>query len=311
MTLLPPDSDERVFLRVVEAGSLKAAAEQLGHDPSAISRRLAALEHRLGQQLLRRSTRGSQPTEAGARYYEGLGALVDQQDALEAAVAGAGDDPQGLLRVSAPPEFGVRFVVPVLERLSDEHEALRVELALGTGFADLHLEDIDVAIRIGHLRDSALTARRLGVVPRVIAAAPRYLRKHGTPKTLHDLADHDMLGYRAASRVHLLRCTSPDGQARELRTQPRFTVNAMNTLVRMVEAGKGIYYGPIWAVANALQKRRVRPLLEDHALDALPVHAVYRDRRYLPAKTRVFIDAIAGALADEPSLRKVDEGEVQ
>ena len=304
MSLAPPDSDERVFLRVVEAGSLKAAAEQLGHDPSAISRRIAALEERLGQQLLRRSTRGSRPSEAGARYYEGLAPLVAQQDALEAAVAGAGDAPRGRLRVTAPPEFGVRFVVPVLEGLQRDHPLLRIELALGTGFADLNLEDIDVAVRIGTPRDSALTARRLGSVSRTVVAAPCYLEEHGEPKDLEALASHRFLGYRAATGTQLLSAKTREGQPRQVLVDPHFTVNSMPTLCRLVEAGRGVCYGPQWAFADALRRGAVRRILSDYRFDHAPINALYRQRRYQPAKNRVFIETLATSLANEAALRE-------
>jgi DNA-binding transcriptional LysR family regulator len=293
MRLEAPDSDERVFLRVVEAGSLKAAAEQLGNDPSAISRRVAALEDRLGQQLLRRSTRGSRPTEAGARYYQGLASLVAQQDALEAAIAGASDEPVGRLRVTAPPEFGVRFVVPVLEELRDRYRELRFELALGTGFSDLNVEDIDVAIRIGTPRDSALSARRLGQVARIVVAAPRYLAQHGEPRELEELSDHEFLGYRAATGAYSLTATTKNGLTRKVRVDPHFAVNSMPTLSRLVEAGKGICYGPKWAFAEALSSGCVREILTHYAFEAAPIHALYRDRRYQPAKNRAFIGAMA------------------
>ncbi len=302
MALAPPDTDERLFVRIVEAGSLKAVALQIGADPSAISRRLAALEARLGQRLLRRSTRGSRPTEAGTRYYDGLVQLLAQQDALEAAVAGASQSPQGRLRVTAPPEFGVRFVVPVLETLSRAHAGLSVELSLGTSFSDLDSEDLDVAIRIGTLRDSNLRARRLARVPRVLVASPKYLREHGTPTSLAELTQHRFLSYLAPQGTNTLTMTGPGGQVREVQLRPQLTVNSIATLVRLVDAGEGIVFGPRWAHAAAIAAGRVVELLADHRAAAYPAHALYRERHYLPAKTRVFIDAMAEALAAEPSL---------
>ncbi len=302
MSWTPSDSDERLFLRIVETGSLKAAAQQVGSDPSAVSRRLSALEARLGQQLVRRSTRGSRPTEAGARYYEGLSQLVAQQDALEASVADTTDAPQGRLRVSAPPEFGVRFVVPVLEALQRAYPALHVELSLGTRFSDLAVEDLDVAIRIGTLRDSALRARRLGRVPRTLVAAPRYLETHGTPTEVADLPSHRFVGYLAPGGFQTLRMKTADSQARETKVRPHFTVNSISTLVRLVEAGQGLFYGPLWAFSDSLVQDRVVPVLPELRFDAYPFHAVYQGRRYLPAKTRTFIDAMLEHVATADGL---------
>jgi len=162
------DTDERLFLRVVEAGSLKAAAAFLGKDASTLSRRVAALEERLGVKLLVRSTRRTTPTDAGQRYYEGLRDLVAQQEALEAEVSRTTETPHGQLRVTAPVDFGARFVVPVLARLQESAPDLVVECVLGSGYLDLAEHGLDVAVRVGKLPDSALIARRLGAVPRVL-----------------------------------------------------------------------------------------------------------------------------------------------
>ncbi|EDM74764.1 transcriptional regulator, LysR family protein [Plesiocystis pacifica SIR-1] len=308
MSLAPPDSDERLFLRIVEAGSLKAAAAQLGSDPSSVSRRLAALETRLGQQLVRRSTRGSKPTEAGARYYEGLAQLVAQQDALEAAVAGGRDEPQGRLHVTAPPEFGVRFVVPVLEQLQRRYPALVVELALGTAFTNLAERGLDAAVRIGKLSDSSLRARKLGVVPRLLVASPAYLDAAGTPRSLAELPEHRVISYLTRSGVNRVRARTPRGDLREVEVRPVFTVNSISTLVRMVEGGAGINLAPRWAFADALAAGRVVALFEDHRFEAYPVQIVYPSRRYLPAKTRAFIESMADSLGRQPSLRQVRPG---
>ena len=251
MNRVAADSDERLFLRIVEGGSLKAAAAQLGVDPSAVSRRLSALEQRLGLQLLERATRGSVPTELGARYYEGLAAIVAQEDALEASLSG-GDEPTGHLRVSAPPEFGVRFVVPVLEALEQRHAGLSVELSLGTGFADLGAADLDAAVRIGTLTDSSLRLRGIGSVPRPLVAAPRYLQGCDPPTSLEDLEGHAFLGYLSRRGSFPIAVVSEGAARRQIRVRARFTVNSISTLVRLVEAGRGLFHGPLWAMEEAL-----------------------------------------------------------
>ncbi|HMR76956.1 MAG TPA: substrate binding domain-containing protein, partial [Polyangiaceae bacterium] len=221
-------------------------------------------------------------------------------------VALAADEQEGHLRVTAPPEFGVRFVVPVLEELECQHPRLSVELSLGTGFLDLASSDIDVAIRIGTLPDSALRVRRLGLVPRVLVASPAYLKNHGTPKLAADLSTHRFLGYLNPGASPTLRTKTSEGQSREVRVpRPEFTVNSIATLVRMVEAGRGVFLGPLWAFAESLRSGRVRSLLADHDFEAYPAQALYRSRRYVPAKTRVFIEAMAQRVAAEESLDAV------
>lgn len=299
---MTPASDERLFLLIVEAGSLKAAAERIGSDPSAVSRRLAALEARLGQQLIRRSTRGSTPTDVGRRYYAGLAPLIAQQDALEASIADETDAPRGFLRVTAAPEFGVRFVVPVLERLRRTYPELTVQLALGSAFVDLEAAGLDVAIRIGRLPDSALRVRRFGRVPRTLVASPAYLAEHGRPTTVAELASHDFLGYRTTDGTARLELRSPQGQKREVTVRMGFTVDSIATLVRLAEEGRGMVYGPLWAHAEGLASGRVVRVLPDHGFDAPPVQALYPAQRYLPAKTRVFVEAMAAAVRAEPTL---------
>jgi DNA-binding transcriptional LysR family regulator len=181
-----------------------------------------------------------------------------------------------------------------------------VELSLGTSFSDLALEDIDVAIRIGRLRDSALRARRLGRVPRTLVAASSYLKRAGCPETPAELSSHEFLGYLPPRGDYALRMKTAEGAPREVRVPtPRFTVNSIATLVRLVEAGQGIFFGPLWAFAESLERGRVRRLLPEMEFDAYPVHALYRERHYLPAKTRVFVDAMVEHVGRQPGLEGV------
>lgn len=295
-------SDERLFLRVVEAGSLKAAAEQLGTDPSTVSRRLAALEERLAVKLLVRSTRRSTPTDAGARYVEGLRRLIEQQEALEAEISGAAETPKGRLRVTAPVDFGARFVVPVLAELQTEAPELEVELVLGSGFADLAEQGIDVAIRVGRLQDSALIARRLGEVPRVLCAAPRYLKRRGEPRAPADLAGHDFIFYARSNAAAPIELIGPDGSASSVIPEGRFTVNSVTGIRTLVEAGRGIHLGPLWAFADAIKAGRLKALLPGYGLRSYPLHAVYAASSYVPAKIRAFVDRMALHVQAEPAL---------
>ena len=296
------DSDERLFLRVVEAGSLKAAAEQLGTDPSTVSRRLASLEARLGVKLLQRSTRRSSPTDAGARYFEGLRQLVDQQEALEAEISGTVDTPRGRLRVTAPVDFGARFVVPVLEELQRQAPELEVELMLGSGFYDLVEQGIDVAIRIGRLRDSTLIARKLGMVPRVLVAAPEYLERRGVPRVPADLEAHDFIFYARGNADSPLELVGPDGETATVLVRGRFTVNSVSGICALVEAGRGLHLGPLWAFDDAIAAGRLQALLPDYSLRAYPLQAVYPPSPYVPAKSRAFIELMARRVQAEPVL---------
>ncbi len=295
--------DEHLFLRVVETGSIKAAAEQLGTDPSTVSRRLANLEARLGVKLLQRSTRRSTPTDAGARYFEGLRRLCDQQAALEAEISGTSDTPSGRLRVTAPVGFGTRFVVPVLEELQRKTPSLEIDLVLGSGFFDLAEKGIDVAIRIGHLRDSALLARKLGVVPRVLVGAPSYFEERGEPREPRDLEKHDFIFYTSSNADSSIELKTPEGESKAIRIQGRFSVNSMSGIRALVEAGRGLHMGPLWAFDDSIQKGRLKAIMPAYGLPAYPLHAVYAPSTYLPAKIRAFVELMAARVRAEPTLR--------
>jgi DNA-binding transcriptional LysR family regulator len=178
-----PFADLRRFLRVVELGSLRAGAADAGLEPSSVSRRLTALERRLGTKLLERSGARSRPTEAGRRYYDHLRSLLGQMDVIEAEIAGETDTPKGLLRVHAPIDFGQRFVTRWLLDFRRLHPQVDFELILSSRSADIASEGADLALRIGRLQDSVLLARKLADVPRALVASPGYLSRRGCPET--------------------------------------------------------------------------------------------------------------------------------
>ncbi|WP_299401832.1 LysR family transcriptional regulator [uncultured Roseobacter sp.] len=283
------ETNEQLFLRVVEAGSLKAAAEQVHADPSAVSRKIAALEDRLGVKLLHRSTKRSTPTEAGARYYEGIRALIEQQSALEARVAGLVDTPTGKLRVTAPVDFGAEFVTPVLSQLQEQAPDLKIELLLGSTFSDLVEQNIDVAIRIGRLPDSSLIARRLGSVTRVIVASKDYVKRHGVPETPDQAQTHPFIIYRPEQNNTVIKMRQ-NGKQATMQMSGNLTVNSVSAIRKLVCAGKGLHLGPTWVFKDGLNDGSLVQVLSEFELDAFPLHALYVPSSYVPAKVRAFID---------------------
>jgi DNA-binding transcriptional LysR family regulator len=294
--------DERLFLRVVDTGSMKRAALQLGANPSTVTRRLAALEERLGIKLLNRSTRKTTPTDAGAAYADGLRRLLGELDALEAEVSGAADEPRGRLVVTSPGDFGNRFVVPVIDELLRRAPELEVELIVGSRFFDIAERGIDVAIRVGALRDSVLRARRLGWVPRVLVAAPSYLKAHGTPAHPRELARHHFVLYARLTDPQL-SLEGDDGNHR-VPMHTRVMVNNVVGAQQLVRAGHGLYLGPRWAYQEDLDAGRVVEVLPAYRSPAYPLNAVFVGSSYVPAKVRAFVDAMVARCADEPSLQK-------
>ncbi|MEM7489518.1 MAG: LysR family transcriptional regulator [Pseudomonadota bacterium] len=295
-----PDPNVELFIRVVEAGSLKAAAAEAKTDPSSVTRRIASLEARLGAKLLIRSTRRSRPTEAGQAYYDGVRRLVEEEAALEAEIAGLSDTPRGLLRVTAPVDFGARFVTPVVDRLLSDHPDLSVELKLGSEFTDLREANVDVAVRIGTLSDSALIARRFGEVPRAIVVAPSYFDRHERPTGPTDLAKHNFIFYRPMPEMKL-RLTR-DKDTVSVAVQTRITVNSMTAIRELLYSGQGMVHSPLWACEAALADGRVVRVLPEWTTPAFPLQGVFLPGPFRPAKLRVFLDAMAEQVKDEPSL---------
>lgn len=290
-------SAERIYLQVVEAGSLKAAAVLLGIEPSSVSRKIAALEKRLEVKLLRRSTQRSTPTELGQKYYDRLRHIVDEQAALEEEIRGGVAQLKGTLRVAAPADFGVQFVVPVIKAMQQQGPGLSVELLLGSHFENLLEQNIDVAVRVGELSDSALYARRLGDNPRVIVASPAYLVRHGTPHTVADLDDHEFILYTPGQRRAPI--IFADGRRHSIdNLKARITVNSAAAVRSLVRDGLGLHHGPRWLFRDEIHRGELVTLLPDQPLQAYPVHAVYTSRSYVPFKVKEFIRLMSLQLKD-------------
>ena len=294
------DHSVRLFIRVVETGSLKAAATEAKTDPSSVTRKIASLEARLGAKLLIRSTRRSRPTEAGQAYYDGIRRLVEEQAALEAEIAGLSDTPRGLLRVTAPVDFGARFVTPVVDRLLSAHPDLSIELQLGSEFTDLREANVDVAVRIGTLSDSALIARRFGDVPRAIVAAPSYFERHDMPGKPEDLPNHNFIFYRSMPEMKLRLIKGQDSVS--VSVHSRITVNSMTAIRELLFSGQGMVLSPLWACEDALASGRVIKVLSDWSTPPFPLNGVFLPGPFRPAKLRVFLDAMADQSKAEPSL---------
>lgn len=286
---------EQLFVRVVESGSFKKAAEYLKLEPSSVSRQIAALEERLQVRLLRRSTQRTTPTELGQRYYQRLRVILDDQLALEEEIRSGVSLLAGDLRITAPVDFGTRFVVPVVCQLQELAPELSVQLLLGSPFESLLENDLDVAVRIGELPDSSLIAKRLGDNRRVLVASPEYLDKQGTPTSLEQLAAHNFILYssgQARSDIEF----SDGSRYSHLKIRSNLTVNSVAAIRRLVLQGKGIHLGPLWVFAEDIEAGRLVRLLPDRPLRSFPVHAVYPERSYLPVKVKEFIRLLSDEL---------------
>lgn len=289
-----------VFLAVIESGSLAGAARRLRRSPPAVTRTLAALEARVGVRLVERTTRRLSVTEAGRRLAEDARRVVA---AYEATVAREGEGPlRGPLRISAPLVFGGRHIAPLLNRFLDAHPQVTGELVLNDRNLDLVEEGLDVAVRIAVLADSALIARRVGEVRRVVVAAPEYLSRRGTPAAPQDLAGHDIV-YASTQPGPTEWRFEGMGAAATVRLRPRLMVNAIEPAIAAALAGRGITRVLSYQAADEIADGRLVRLMPDREPAPIPVQLVTPSARLTPARVRTFLDFLAGELQRLPVIR--------
>ncbi|HWY26224.1 MAG TPA: LysR family transcriptional regulator [Nevskia sp.] len=286
------------FARAVETGSFSAVARELGTGQPNVSRHIAALEQHLGARLLHRSTRRLSLTPEGERYYTETRRVLDAVAEAESNARGE-DSPRGLLRVACPTVLGRTHLLPLVKPLLQRYPELDLDLQIGDRFIDLVEEGVDLAIRIGALKDSALKARRIGAAERVCVASPSYLARHPAPRTPEDLPQHNCIVYTLSSSGNAWSFRD-----REVAVGGRFRVNSPDGARSAVLDGIGIAYTPVWLFEDALRDGRVQALLPGLSGPPTPIHIVYSAKRLLPRRAAVFMDFIAEAFGREPMLNE-------
>jgi DNA-binding transcriptional LysR family regulator len=288
-----------VFAKVVGAGSLSSAARELGLSPALVSRKLAALEARLGVRLINRTTRSLHLTDEGASYFEACSRLLAEIDEADAAVAAGRVEPQGVLRVALPASFGHLHVAPRIPAFAAQYPKVRLALSLSDRSVNVIEEGFDCAVRIAELEDSSLAARKLAPNRRVVCASPEYLARHGTPQAPEDLARHDVLTTNDFAMSWDFK--DPRGKPGTVRVGGRYACDNWEVLREWAIAGLGIALKSTWDVYRHLQDGSLVELFPGYAFHSdVAIYAVYPHRRHLPAKTRVFIEFLAASFGPEP-----------
>jgi DNA-binding transcriptional LysR family regulator len=288
-----------VFAKVVATGSLSAAARELGLSPAMVSRRLAALETRLGVRLVNRTTRSLHLTDEGATYHESCSRVLAEIEHANASVSGDGQAPRGTLRVALPAAFGNQYVAPLVPQFAARYPAVQLALSLSDRSVNLVEDGFDLAIRITALADASLSARKLAPNRRVVCASPEYLRRHGAPHTPEELAQHNCLLATDFSNTWDYR--GPEGRPGSVRVAGRYCCDNWEVLREWALAGLGVALKSTWDVQRHLENGALVPLLPGYSFDNdVAIYAVYPHRRHLPAKTRAFIDFLAGSFGPEP-----------
>ncbi len=293
--------DLTLFLRVLDLGSITAAAHSLDLSVAVASQRLKRLERDLGVRLLHRTTRRLHPTPEGAALAQQGRVLVEELESLGTGLREAATEVAGNLRVTLSASFGRQYVSPLLPAFLARHPNLRLSVHLSDQVVDLVSEGFDLAIRIGALEDSRLVARRIASNRRVLCASPDYLRRRGLPRRPQDLADHDcLLLFGSNGRQDTWRLNGARGDEIAVRVQGRFESNFGELLRDAALAGEGIAIHSLWHVADDLRADRLRVVLPDYPLTTTAISAVMPQRQMVPPRVRAFVDFLAEEFGDDP-----------
>ncbi len=284
------------FVRVVETGSFSAAARQLNAGQPAVSKTVAQLEERLGVRLLMRSTRRLAPTEAGQNFYERARRAIEEADEADHAARGAGAGLAGRLRVGAAVTFARMHVIPRLPAFLAAHPELSIDIVLDDRTIGLVEEGIDLALRMGALADSALTARKLATARRLVVGAPGYFARAGIPARPADLARHEAVIYTRDGAGGATWSFRQDASEEAVAVSGRVRVSAAEGVRAAVLAGMGVAIVSEWMFTPELASGAVRSVLEDWALPTIDLWAVFPTGRMPTAKARVFAAFVEGAL---------------
>ncbi|OMH25791.1 LysR family transcriptional regulator [Motiliproteus sp. MSK22-1] len=291
--------DIQIFIRVIEAGGIGRAAEQLGIAKSAVSRRLSELEKRLGTRLLNRTTRTSSLTEAGREYYERAVKVVDYVSEMNTETAAANAALSGTLRIAVPLSFGLMHLSTAVDLFAKQHPQLRIHIDLSDRQVDIVEEGFDLAFRIADLKDSSIQARRICPMRQVLVASPSYLKLKGIPDTPADLQHHDILKY-SGTESPVWKITDPQGQLHQLNLQGKMAANNGDFLQSMAIAGHGIVLLPTFIVWKALASGDLLRVLPECSASNNSAYAVYSKNRYLPQRARLLIEFLVDRFGETP-----------
>ena len=286
------------FLAVAEEGAFNAAARRLRASPPAVTRQVTALEERLGVQLLSRTTRQVSLTEAGRRLRDDAARILDALEEAEAAAVGEQAVPSGELSLTAPVMFGRRYVAPILRDYLDAHPAVTARALFIDRNVSLQDEGLDVALRIGPLADSSMTALRVGTLRRVVVAAPAYLKRRGRPRTPDELRGHRIVFPTGVAEVPTWIFTK-GSRRRTLRLAPALRIDSIEATIDAALAGWGITRVLSYQVADEIAAGKLVEILADFEDGSIPVQLLHAEGRHATAKLRSFLDFAAGRLRGE------------
>ncbi|RZL90533.1 MAG: LysR family transcriptional regulator [Variovorax sp.] len=290
-------ADLGFFSALASAGSLSAAARELGITTPAVSKHLALMESRIGVLLVNRTTRRMSLTPEGELYLEHARRILGDIDSMGALLGVSKATPKGLLRVNATLGFGRSHVAPLISKFVRRHPQVEVQLQLSVNPPPLSEDAFDVCIRFGAPPDSRVIARRIAANRRLLCAAPAYLAKHGAPKVPNDLTRHNCIGIRQGEEAYgVWRLSSGRGRhavTQAVRTRGNLATNDGEIAVNWALDGHGILLRAEWDIARYLRNGRLVQVLSQYDTPDADIHAVYPQRHQLAARVRAFVDFAA------------------
>lgn len=289
------------FVRVVETGSFSAVATEQSTRQATISKRVAALEDQLGSRLLVRGSRNHTLTETGQSYFERCVRILSEIDEAESEARSLTSTPTGKLRITIPTMFGSLYIAPIIPEFLAMHPHIKLDVQFTEKKIDLIEGGIDIAIRIGELEDSSLIARKLGDDDLILVASPDYLTKFGEPNHPKELKDHNCLIFSLSKQSVIWSFTNKDSKS-SVHVDGNFRCDTGSGLNEMLLANAGIAFMPNWLVADLVEAGKLTHILKDY-YKTLPINALYPHNRYVPLKTKCFLEFIRKAITTHPNLK--------
>ncbi|GAB5101168.1 LysR family transcriptional regulator [Caballeronia sp. HLA56] len=283
------------YVSVVEAGSFSAAAKRLKLGQPAVSKSIAQLEERLGVRLLLRSTRGLAPTDAGQRFYEHARRAIEEVDLAEHVARDASTGLSGVLRISAAVTFARLHILPALKTFLDRHPKLQIDIVLDDRNIDLLEKGVDVALRMGSLDDSTMTARRIAQSRRLVVGTPAYFVEAGVPNTPAELSQHQVIVYSLRGGGESW-AFSQQGKEVAVVVSGRVSVSAAEGMRTTLLGGMGLAIASEWMFSPELADGSVQAVLTDWELPPIDLWAVFPAGRLVSAKARAFVAFVAEVL---------------
>jgi len=291
----------KIFVRVVRMGSFTAVALELNSTQPTISKKISQLEKELGVKLLRRTSREQELTEAGKEYFDRCQKILDDIDETESIVRSQRASPQGVLRITAPVDFSNSILAPIFKGFLAAYPDIKIDLILDNREIDLVAEGIDVAIRVGALKDSSLFAKSVAQSHYSLVASPSYIKQYGMPSNAQDIKEHNCLLYSLHQDWGFIK----DAEGASLSISGNIRCNSGNMILNSAVIGSGLAVLPYWLVYQSLETGDLVKVFSDIKPSYFPINMVFIDKKYLPLKVKSFIAFFKTEINKHPAFVKV------